>query len=158
MHSRAVLTVLVVILSVSIVGFRFQVRENLHLGSSVETVVSHVSNSKQTFAIVDSWIDALPRSLVQIKNPNNRLSYVKQTVSEIEKLRAAQGFQGIRQEIQLDFYVEPLKILTQAPKFDHSNCPEWNHRLVADYAPNETGEIQHPQLKKVQRIIASICQ
>lgn len=156
MYGRTIFTV--VVFSLLLSGFRFQVRENLDMGSPAAQSFAKAPNAPRTLLIVDSWLEALPASLQKMKNPEARLSYVKQTVAEIEKLRANQGFQGLRQEIELDFYVEPLKVLTQTPKYHPTHCPEWQHRLVADYAPNETGAIHHPQLKKVQRIIASVCQ
>lgn len=156
MHRRKVFAVL--ILCSSLVGFRFQSRENLNFGGTDSSSLSQAKTPVGTLQIVDSWMDTLPVSLQKISSPERRLSYVQETLHEIEKLRKARGYQGVRQEIQIDFYVEPLKMITVSQKYDPTHCPEWRHRLVADYAPIESGEVYHPQLKKVERVIASVCQ
>lgn len=158
MYRRKIFAVLTI--SILLMGFSFDQKENHSLGGSEGSTVKSVAAPNNEFFFyqeVQKQFDTLPGQVKKIRNKQQRLDYVQKFVTHYSELRKSQRPESMRREVELDLLFEPLLVLTESKKVDNSSCQKWQHRLEADFEPSESGEITNPQLKKAQRVIASIC-
>lgn len=153
MHSRTVLTILSFIFLTGFSGPQ-KINSDFEGGDAVADL--HLSASKDVVGDVNNRINQLPELLAKVKNPEDKIKYIKDTVAWAEALRKASGVQTMSREVSLDYIIEPLKVFSER-EYRADNCPYFKTYINSQYEPSEDGEVTNPSLKRAQRVIASVC-
>ncbi|MEN0057689.1 MAG: hypothetical protein AAGB31_02550 [Bdellovibrio sp.] len=153
MHSSRLFKILAAIAGLTCLSaFEFQTRSPFS-GSGGEAVVAR----KDLVEDVDQRLDSLRQRMRSRAPANVKVQVLRETLSQVQKLRQERPVQRIDREIYLDYSTASLEHVAQDKNFSLEKCAYYQLRLRSDFEPFAEDKPEHPALRRSYDIIQGLC-